>query len=96
MGAAISGLLGIILFIFICKWLSGFFNRLSVYFDDKEKRKRLQEESLLESLSQIRDSVCTTEEEETLGTTERLLLANQKIMEKRKLRSAIEEELGIK
>lgn len=96
MGAAISGLLGIILFIFVCKWLSGYFNYLSVYLNDKENRKRLQEKTLLESLAQIRDSVAQTEEEEKQETVERLLLANLKIMEKREIRNAMEEELGIK
>lgn len=91
---ALLALAGFFLFIFVCKKLSGFFFRAADYFDEKEQRKLYNERCIRESLEDIRDSV-KEPEEEPIDYKQRLLEANQVIVEKNKLKEAMKNELDI-
>jgi len=89
-------ILGLVLFIWVCKKLSRLSYRVADLLDREIRYKKSHEKAMLENLRQIRDSVVASEVEDTIGLKERLLLANQQIQDKKILKTAIEDELGIK
>lgn len=92
----ILSILGLVFLIWVCKKLSRLSYRVAAHIEHEVKYKKSHEKELLDSLRQIRDSVAKDPVENTIGLKERLLLANQQIQDKKNLRSAMEEELGIK
>lgn len=90
----IVGLFSLLLFILACKWLSKFFFRIGKHLEEKEKYNRYHDRIIRESLTDIRDSLVTPEDN-GLNEVERLLQANQKITEKKDFKNAMEKELGI-
>lgn len=92
----IIGTIALIAFIIACRKLSRFFFRAADYFDEKERHKNYQETCIREALTDIRGAVVKPEEDTGENYTTRLLRANQEYQEKKKLSTAIEEELGIK
>lgn len=89
-------ILGLVLFIWVCKKLSRLSYRVADHLDREVRYKKKHEKELLDSIRQIRDSVAKAEVEDTIGLKERLLLANLKIQERKTLKTAMEDELGIK
>lgn len=96
MEAIIVSILVLILLIWLCKRLSRFSYRVADYLNTKERLKEQHETAVLRTLEQIKDSVATDEPEDPIGVRERLLLANAKLRERQDLKTAMEDELGIK
>jgi hypothetical protein len=94
MVSAILALLGLVLFIYVCKKLSRFCFRAADYLDEREEHRLYNERCIRESLEDIRGSIAQPEDE-PLDYKERLLRANQQIAEKDRLSEAIKNELGI-
>lgn len=89
-------ILGLVFFIWICRKLSRLSYRIADHLDREDRYKKSHEKEMLDTVRQIRDAVAQSEVDDTLGLKERLLLANQQIQDKKILKSAIEDELGIK
>ena len=83
-----------VLFIFVCKKLSGFFFRTATYFDEKEQYKKYHESIIRDSLLDIR-SATMPEDEKPEDYTQRLIQANREITQNKKTREAIANELNI-
>lgn len=88
------GLLGIVIFIYVCVKLSRFCFRAADHFDEKDRRKAYNEKCIRESLESIAEAV-TPPEEEPVDYKERLLRANREIADKERLSEAMKNELGI-
>jgi hypothetical protein len=71
------------------KALSRFFFHVSNVLSEKEQEERFYKEALLNALS-------SKESERAPDPIEGLLKANQELIEKKQVQSAIEDELGIK
>jgi len=92
--ATILWLLGIMLFIYVCRKLSRFCFRAADRLNKKEQRKLYNERCIRESLEAIAEAVAPPAEE-PVDYKERLLMANQEIAEKDRLNEAIKNELGV-
>lgn len=90
----ISLILGLALFIFVCKKLSRFFFRTAAYLDEREQYKRYHEGIIRDALIDMREAVIP-KEEDAEDYTQRLVQANKEIIMKKKTREAIANELNI-
>jgi hypothetical protein len=86
-------LLAVVVFIVVCRWLSKFFGKLSAVCAEKESEERFYKEALLTAISDLRP---VPEQEPEVHPVERLLQANQELIEKRQVHEAMERELDIK
>lgn len=84
-----------ILLIIVGGKLSKHFNRLSVISEQRAEEERFYKEALLSAVQGIEKAV-TPEAPQEVSPVERLLMANEEIIQKKKLNIAIEQELGIK
>lgn len=74
-------------------WLSKYCDRLAGELSQKEAQEKYYKERLLEAAENIERTV--TPVEEKVDPVEGLLAANREIIEKQRVKDAIESELGV-
>jgi hypothetical protein len=92
----ITGTILLVIFIIVCKKMSMFFFRAAEYFDERKRHRTFQERCLKDISESLLSAFIPPEETSRVDYTTRLLRANQEILEKDKLETAMEQELGIK
>jgi len=90
----IIGMIFLALFIYLCKKLSGYFIRTALHLKEQQDSKEYHEACIREALADIREAVAVPKVE-AINYKDRLLRANQELVRKNELNTAIEKELGI-
>jgi hypothetical protein len=91
-------LIGIVCIFLVLTWVchkaAGWCNRTAKQLEARQRKDQLYKDALLESTEGIRSAVTPETEPEPTGS-ERLLRANQELLEREKVRESIYKELDI-
>lgn len=88
----LSGIFFLLFFIIIVRLLSKFFFRAARHLEEKERKEDQYRRDLLDAISGLKDNEAS---DEVPIYTEMLLNANKELIQKEKVRDAIENELGV-